>query len=1161
MPNAQAAEFQLQPFTPAFSLKRGKSVYQFLASGHPYLFQHGEIMINAFRAHPDAGSAAQVWLRIFGKNGEIQETYPLIGPDPEDSRPLRIQHSDRRLQWKKTAGTLTCTVTFYAAENDVWFWNIRTEGECAGADLIYFQDLSVANMGAALANELYVSQYLGFSALEGPSGPILCARQNMPQKEGACPYVQFGVARGGCASYATDGRQFFGLSFRESGIPEGLLQRRLPSSVLQGEAACAVLQTEPFSCRPGEPHTAAFYGVCRENHPEAVSRLEYQEAVRRAAAELEGFAPEESVQTAEAPVFSQRFGRPLVSAEWTAAEISERWPERSLEEWDERGRLQAFFTTDHTHVVLQGKELAVQRPHGHIMTGCLSEDRIPEGLLTVTSMMGGLFMGQLCVGNPSFHKLFSVSRGLYDVQKYAGLRIFAGREGKYRLLTLPAAFEMGASWCRWHYELPGGGERFVVTVYSARDSAAVLEVRTSGKPWDFLLAGQLVLGENEFLQPVSVLAQTGTDSPVLRFRPAPEKRAVSPYPFLRYDLYFSGGAPYDWGGDGVFFADGKDRDQTRLTLRLSGRRRFQMVIRGSLEESSAFPEKKARDFQEETEWANRYFEDMTGRFRLCPGKETDSCNIELQRLNHTVWWFAHHALIHYGSPHGLEQTSGAAWGTRDVCQGPMEFFLTRQKYALARRTLLTLFSHQIFQTGDWPQWFMFDRYPYHAGDCHGDIILWPLKALGDYLLASGDFSVLDQSIPYLSQDFSVSPPPETLLRHVRRAFDNIRSTRLLPGTFLLNYAGGDWDDTLQPADPGMKENLVSAWTVALGCQVFQRLGRALARRDGEGAGEIPCGGISCEGTSKELLDFARNMKADFQRYLIRDGVIAGFLLREKNGAFRCLLHPSDRETGIRLRLLPVTRSMIAGLISPEQAAFHLKLIDERLSCPDGVRLMDRPAPYQGGVSQFFQRAEQAAHVGREIGLQYTHAHIRYIEAMTRLGKSERAWDGLFAVAPAGLGLTVKNALPRQSNLYFSSSEGDFATRYDYARDFDRLREGTVPVRGGWRLYSSGPGIFLRQLVAGVLGLRFLPDALVIDPVLPRRLDGMSLRFDCFGKTTLFRYRLEGDGGSVALFRNGKALAAPPENNPENPYRRGGVVLTRALLLAEEGEIVVVCSGG
>lgn len=48
----------------------------------------------------------------------------------------------------------------------------------------------------------------------------------------------------------------------------------------------------------------------------------------------------------------------------------------------------------------------------------------------------------------------------------------------------------------------------------------------------------------------------------------------------------------------------------------------------------------------------------------------------------------------------------------------------------------------------------------------------------------------------------------------------------------------------------------------------------------------------------------------------------------------------------------------------------------QLLYPDGVRLMNRPAQYDGGVSTHFKRAEHAANFGREVGLQYVHAHIR-----------------------------------------------------------------------------------------------------------------------------------------------------------------------------------------
>ena len=205
----------------------------------------------------------------------------------------------------------------------------------------------------------------------------------------------------------------------------------------------------------------------------------------------------------------------------------------------------------------------------------------------------------------------------------------------------------------------------------------------------------------------------------------------------------------------------------------------------------------------------------------------------------------------------------------------------------------------------------------------------------------------------------------------------------------------------------------------------------------------------------------------------------------------------------------MTRGMISGLFSPEQAERHLAIIERHLSFPDGVRLMDRPMAYRGGPSRYFLRAESAASFGREVGLQYVHAHIRYVEAMARMGRADAAFQGLMAVNPIRLDLDVPNALPRQSNAFFSSSDAAFLDRRQASRDFDKLRTGRVGVRGGWRVYSSGPGIYLNQLVSNVLGLRAYFDDVVFDPVLPRRADGLT--FDAAFADRPVRYRFDVSG--------------------------------------------------
>ena len=105
-------------------------------------------------------------------------------------------------------------------------------------------------------------------------------------------------------------------------------------------------------------------------------------------------------------------------------------------------------------------------------------------------------------------------------------------------------------------------------------------------------------------------------------------------------------------------------------------------------------------------------------------------------------WLAHNAMIHLTVPHGLEQYTGAAWGTRDVCQGPVEFLLALEHDEPVKEILRTVFAQQDETRGDWPQWFMLEPYAsIRDRHSHGDVIVWPLKALCDYVEATNDLAL------------------------------------------------------------------------------------------------------------------------------------------------------------------------------------------------------------------------------------------------------------------------------------------------------------------------------------------------------------------------------------------------------------------------------------
>ena len=154
--------------------------------------------------------------------------------------------------------------------------------------------------------------------------------------------------------------------------------------------------------------------------------------------------------------------------------------------------------------------------------------------------------------------------------------------------------------------------------------------------------------------------------------------------------------------------------------------------------------------------------------------------------------------------------------------------------------------------------------------------------------------------------------------------------------------------------------------------------------------------------------------------------MAGYALFDPGGDRpKLLLHPTDTTTGLSYSLLPMTRSIIAGLFTPEQARHHLQLIREHLLFPDGVRLMDRPVRYRGGPEQIFRRAESASFFGREIGLMYVHAHLRYAEALSVLGEADALWEALLVVNPIAITDRLANGSLRQRNAYFSSSDAAF----------------------------------------------------------------------------------------------------------------------------------------
>jgi CRISPR-associated protein Csx3 len=310
-----------------------------------------------------------------------------------------------------------------------------------------------------------------------------------------------------------------------------------------------------------------------------------------------------------------------------------------------------------------------------------------------------------------------------------------------------------------------------------------------------------------------------------------------------------------------------------------------------------------------------------------------------------------------------------------------------------------------------------------------------------------------------------------------------------------------------------------------------------------------------------LETWAEEVKQDFRRLLVRDDVLTGYALFEERGAVRYLLHPSDATTGVRYSSLAMIHAILEDMLTPNQVAEHLRLIDSHLSGPDGVRLFDRPLPYHGGRQRLFQRAETATFFGREIGLMYMHAHLRYAQALAHVGDARRFFHALCQAVPIGIRSIVPSATLRQANCYYSSSDAAFEDRYQASEEYERVANGTIPLDGGWRVYSSGAGIALGLIVRHLLGLSSEATAVSIDPVIPPELDGLRVQTALLDLPIEVHYRVRGGGcGVTAIAVNGEAL---PYTTRANPHRRGAALVANSALLprlSAKGNVVAIDLG-
>jgi cellobiose phosphorylase len=680
--------------------------------------------------------------------------------------------------------------------------------------------------------------------------------------------------------------------------------------------------------------------------------------------------------------------------------------------------------------------------------------------------------------------------------------------------------------CRWIYKHAGGYvEVFSIAVSDPHELRLKISV-LDGPPLRFLITHHIAMNGDD--GSAAIPAVWKPDAGGVFVSAIPDSDVGRRFPDGGFRILPKAGTAIEAiGGDELLYGDGVSRGEPFLCFLTAPGRSCGLTIEGRLVKdvvaATAEPIEKLRI----TAPAGSPLADAAARMAAIRP------------------WFIHNALVHYLSPRGLEQYSGGGWGTRDICQGPVELLLALGRFEPLRDVLLRVFRQQN-PDGDWPQWFMFFERERNIrpGDSHGDIVYWPLLALAQYLSATGDASVLEETLPFFHPDADAAETA-TVLQHIYRALELIGS-RVIPGTKLAAYGHGDWNDSLQPARPEMRERLCSSWTVTLNYQTLLALAEAFRR-------------IGDETQAADFETRAAAILEEFQRVLIVDDVITGLAYFHQDGETDYLLHPRDHTTGLSYSLLPMIHAIINDMLTPQQAEKHLVIIREHLAGPDGAHLFDRPMAYHGGPQKNFQRAESASYFGREIGIMYMHAHLRYCEALARFGDAEAFFQALCRANPIALRELAPSCSLRQANCYYSSSDPAFADRYEAFKHYDKALNGEVALEGGWRVYSSGAGISVRLITQCFLGIRQESDGLIIDPVIPSALDGLTAALAIAGRQVEVSYRVKAHGrGPVSIDLNGTNLEFTRE---ENRYRPGAARVsleTFIRLLSGADDRLTVC---
>ncbi|MFP4139491.1 MAG: GH36-type glycosyl hydrolase domain-containing protein [Phycisphaerae bacterium] len=438
-------------------------------------------------------------------------------------------------------------------------------------------------------------------------------------------------------------------------------------------------------------------------------------------------------------------------------------------------------------------------------------------------------------------------------------------------------------------------------------------------------------------------------------------------------------------------------------------------------------------------------------------------------------------------------------GFRDILQDTMAHRITEPD--VARDCLLEVFSKQ-FPSGKCIRAW---RLPTGILDLqdYADSPSWMIMALSMYLKETGDFSVLDESVPFLNPDdpYAESTSGASVWEHVVLAQRYLLAERGEHGLSKIYY--GDWCDTLNGVGVrGRGESVMLSMQVKWGCDQLSELAdrrgdEALAREMAD--------------ASAQLAEAINTRAWDGEWYLRAfddDAVPVG----TSNP-------PAEDEGEGTIFLNPQSWALIAGVADDARAHSAIAAVREQLDTGYG-KVLNAPA-----YTQLRPRIGQMSAMTPgfyENGSVYVHGNCFWLYALAVAGRGGEAWDA------------IRDILPDTPNKPNTDTEPFVIPNYYIGPNVERRRQRNLYL-SGWRTGSAAWIYF--TCLEEILGLRAEYDGLAIDPHLPEGWTNVSATRPFRGDT--YRITLESTGQTGAAVRRITMNGKPVDGTVIPPVGDGG----------------------